>query len=354
MRIGILTQKLENNYGGILQNYALQVVLRKMGHTPITIDFRPGDSFFWYLLSQVKILFLILKGNKVNFTSYRQERTYRSPLTESFVKRNIVTTHRIQLLTPIIPILYRFKFVIVGSDQVWRKQYNVLRNTFLAFVKGGVKKMAYAASFGVGEWEMTKQETNTCKQWISTFKGVSTREESGVRLCKDYLNVEAVHVLDPTLLLSSYDYNKLCSEIKSPNTPFIFAYILDLDDSKRRMLQLFAHEMGLDIILYSAEKHLSHSVEEWLAGFRDADFVITDSFHGTVFSIIYRKNFFSFINKGRGEDRFVSLLKMFNLEDRIISNKILSSKEINWNSVDSELETQKKLSTSFIIKTLSK
>ena len=104
---------------------------------------------------------------------------------------------------------YNFDGYIVGSDQVWRPRYckKTLMNNFLDFTNGiNVKRLSYAASFGVDSWEFTKDETTKCAELIKTFNAISVREASAVDLCKQYLGVESKQVLDPTLLLSSEDY----------------------------------------------------------------------------------------------------------------------------------------------------
>lgn len=359
MKIGILSQKLENNYGGILQNYALQQYLISLGHKPYTIDFRPGDSPFWYCVSQIKTLFDKCTGKKVRFQPYSTTKTHRSPQTSTFIKRYIKTTRRVQVLTPFLQVIYGFDSVIVGSDQVWRSKYNVLRNTFLSFVRGKCIKIAYAASFGVSDWEYSPGQTGLCRSWIKKFRAVSTRESSGVSLCNNYLQISATHVLDPTMLLDASHYAKLCNSIPLVSEePYLFAYVLDLSEEKRKVIELFARDKGLKVILLSAEKKLSKSVEYWLASIRDAKYIMTDSFHGTVFSVLFKKDFISFVNIDRGADRFYSLLSMFNLQDRICTEyktfnfAEIASQPIDWNYVDSVIEDMRIISRNFLVDNL--
>ena len=336
MRIGIYTQQLRDNYGGILQNYALQQVLKKLGHDPITLDCRPRSNFFWYLVSQVKTIFLILIGKKRSFRKYNKI-PQRSCYTTPFIQRYINTTWRMQFITPIVPYLLKIKCVITGSDQVWRPAYNNLSYAFLSFVKNKkIKKIAYAASFGVDFWEYSDIQTKECREWVKDFKAVSVREDSGVALCKNYLNINAIHVLDPTLLLSKDDYESLCSYVNPlSNKPFLVAYILDLSEEKENIVRNIAKEKGLEYIIVSAEKNINKTVEEWLSMFRDADYIVTDSFHGSIFSIIFQKPFNAIINSKRGENRFRSLLSLFDLEDRLISEDIdsFSTEDIDWSKI---------------------
>lgn len=340
MRIGIYTQKLENNYGGILQNYALHQVLKSLGHVPITFDFRPKTNLFWYFISQCKNFLFILMGKKRTIKKYKKG-PKRSVLTEQFIKNNINTSWRMQFITPLVPLLLKIECAITGSDQVWRPSYNILSYAYLKFIKRkDIKKIAYAASFGVDTWEYSENDTKKCRQWIKDFTAISVREDSGVILCEKYLGVNAVHVLDPTLLLTKEVYGKLCSNINPIcNNPFLAAYILDMSKEKELLVRRIAQSKGLKCIIFSAEKNISITIEQWLSIYRDASYVVTDSFHGTVFSIIFRKSFNTIINESRGASRFESLLSIFNLKNRLITmdRNFFQTDEIIWSNIESIL-----------------
>lgn len=351
MRVGIYTQKLENNYGGILQNYALQYVLESLGHTPITIDFRPRSNYFWYIVSQSKNVLLKILGKERRITRYKKG-PERSSYTQQFIKNNIKTSWRMQFITPFVPYLLRIDCAITGSDQVWRPSYNILSYAYLHFVRRKtVLKIAYAASFGVDTWEYSEASTIQCRKWVKEFKAVSVREASGVVLCENFLDVKATHVLDPTLLLHKNVYERLCENVKSLcDRPFLAAYILDLSTEKEALAKEIAKGKGLECIIISAEKDISMTVEHWLSIFRDAEYVVTDSFHGTVFSLIFRKSFNAIINNKRGSSRFESLLSIFDLQNRMIDHetKLYNSEEINWTPIEYTLSLWMKKSINFL------
>ncbi|MFU2362202.1 MAG: polysaccharide pyruvyl transferase family protein [Clostridiales bacterium] len=228
---------------------------------------------------------------------------------------------------------------IVGSDQVWRPSYNQhLEQAFLNFTENwkNVKRIAYAASFGVDNWEFTKKQTEECKRLVQKFDFVSVREDTAVNLCKEHLGIEATHVLDPTLLLSADDYQKLIDGLKISDSPYVFSYLLDESEEKIDILEDISKRLNLPVRKIKLEKDISKipmsklksltypSIQEWLASFAQADFVVTDSFHGTVFSIIFNKPFVVLPNKGRGVARFESLLKDISLENRIFSDFLIS------------------------------
>ena len=202
---------------------------------------------------------------------------------------------------------YELDALIVGSDQVWRPRYNVrtLPDMFLRFAhsfKG--RKIAYAASFGVNNWEFSKGQTSLCATLVKQFDAISD-------LCEKYLGVNAISVLDPTLLLAKDEYAKLCEEIPICNERFLAVYVLDPKKDVEDIIKEEAKKRGLAIKYFSADRNANLKVEEWLAIFRDASFVVTDSFHGTIFSIIFEKEFRNVVNMKRGCARFVDIINKY-------------------------------------------
>ncbi len=356
MKIGIVTQPLLNNYGGYLQAWALQEQLRKMGHEPITINYIPARTkWYRYLFSWIKTILLLCIGKKREFAKVTPP-AKRNSVFDSFVNNHLSLTPIVHKYSPKLVEEYGFDAVITGSDQVWRPIYNgYIEDMYLRFVrKEGVKKMAYAASFGVDTWEYTSEQTKKCKRWAQQLNTVSVREESGVKLCKDYLNVDAIEVLDPTLLHTSEDYAKLCADIPCATEPYLASYVLDITPEKQQYIEQKAQEQGLPLRIFSAGKDAELSIEEWLSIFRDAKFIITDSFHGTVFSILFHKPFLVLTNEKRGASRFESLLGKFGLENRIITSleQSISAIDIDWQEIDDRLNNRRNLDKEFLQKAM--
>lgn len=371
MKICILTQPLGTNYGGLLQAYALQTVLKNMGHDVLTEDRRyPKLSGKEVLKYQIKRFLGPIRRRY--YPTQNEVATIRKN-TDKFIRERIRTTEPVYSNTKEELSKYNFDTYIVGSDQVWRPRYSpCLTNYFLDFaVNQNVKRIAYAASFGTGEWEFSESETKICSQLVKKFDAISVREDSGVRLCKDYLGVDAEHVLDPTLLLEKDDYMKLLarSRQKESSSVKLMAYILDKSPEKNKMRDTVIGHLKIrpeNIIGPMPKQNFSicgpacikdcmyPSVEDWIQGFADADFVITDSFHGTVFSIIFNVPFISIINNERGADRFLSLAKLFGLENRLITsfdegkiNRLIET-PIDFSSVN-ELKARSKTKSIFLL-----
>lgn len=347
MKIGILTQPLSCNYGGFLQNYALQQVLRCMGHEPWTLDYQ---KYTWlnYVDTLLRILIHKLLGHKVSFCQTPpQLRNQETPLRR-FAEKNISLTKRTRRFKRRIITDYEFEAIVVGSDQVWRPKYNYrVEDCFLGFVGSlPLRRIAYAASFGSDEWEFSSKQTVRCAALAKRFDAISVREGSGVKLCKDYFGVEATHVLDPTLLLTAEDYTALCRDLPQ-KVPFVFAYILDLDELKQQEIMAFAKAKGLPCVIKSADSCIDQndSIEKWLSCFRDAAYVITDSFHGTVFSIIFNCEFYVYGNEDRGNARFDSLLNVFGLQSRKVTSILSNALEpIEWVEINKKRTSEIKKS----------
>ena len=339
MKIGILTLPLHTNYGGILQAYALQTVLERMGHTVEVVNKSQMQQLphKWFLVLLKRVIKKFVLGRKVRVLAESYHNKYypiMSKNTQIFIEKYVN-----QRVVPSLRVIEEndYDAVVVGSDQVWRPccfrpMWNAPMNqAFLEFAKlWSVKRVAYAPSFGSDLWEYNSQETEKCKNLAKLFSVISVREQSGVNLCKDYLNADAVVVPDPTMLLSKEDYISL---IESSNVPKssgnLLCYVLDETPEKKDLIDLVSKKNNLRPFRVNSkiedsfapvEERVQPPVEQWLRGFYDADFVVTDSFHACVFSIIFEKPFIVYGNVSRGMARFESLLSLFGLENNLITS----------------------------------
>ncbi|MGF2390652.1 MULTISPECIES: polysaccharide pyruvyl transferase family protein [Klebsiella] len=267
-----------------------------------------------------------------------------------------------------------FNAVVVGSDQTWRPRYSPrIDSFFLDFLSENkkIKKIAYASSFGTDDWEFTNEQTAKFSKLLKEFHSVSVRENSAVTLSSEHLGVSPEHVLDPTLLLDRKVYLELIKDVSSKGRGNVFNYVLDKSQEKKDVIQSVCKLLGKDFFATYPEhsekeirsiknyaEYIYPPIEEWIRSFYDADFVITDSFHGTVFSIIFNKPFISIGNERRGKARFTSLLRMFNLENRLVShasdiNSELINESIDFDMVNSKLDEMKMQSLTFLKRSLS-
>lgn len=358
MKVGIVTEPLIDNYGGVLQNYALQKTLIMMGHSPVTFDYLPSLSFGRYLLYLGKNLLLSVVPAKRKHIKPYYHFIRRPEAFQCFVDKYINVTRKVEHYSSRLIKNNKMEALIVGSDQVWRKGYNPeLEDMFLKFAQGSnCRKLAYAASFGVEEWEYPSDLTDICKDLAASFGSISVREESGVKMCREYLSVDAELVLDPTLLLRAEDYDELLPESGETKVPYLAAYVLDKNEKKDAFINELAFSKGLAVRYMTVSSESGCSIEEWLSTIRNASFVVTDSFHGSVFSVIYKKQFVSFVNKERGADRFYSTFGRLGLLSRLIEpdGNVLISRDsaIDYDSVYQSLENLRRKSLDYLSKAL--
>lgn len=367
MKIAILTLPLHTNYGGILQAYALQTILERNGHQVVIVDkdrYKPAGIYHQLRSLLIYIRKGFAKEYKPNW-AYNKIKRKREINTRDFVNRYI-NIYSIRYLATEFP--HNIDAIVVGSDQIWRKQLfrgmidGELENAYLSFTQGwNVKRIAYAASFGTDEWEYTAEESKQCAQLIEAFNAVGVRELTGVELCSKYLHYQhAKHVLDPTLLLDKVDYESLVKNGKTKSSEGnLMVYILDDTEEKKALVNKIATERNFkpfranqsDDIFRNDPNAVQPPVEQWLRGFMDADFVVTDSFHACVFSIIFRKPFVALANQKRGGARFSSLLSMFDVMQNLISSIDEYDSNLSYEITDKSLrilEVKRKESIDFL------
>ena len=338
-KLAIQTLKLSTNYGGILQAFALQYFLEKRGSKVIHLRM--------YEIPKPIILRLKLIAHTLRYRKLRKAVRSADNVFSTFINKYLKLAPHVSSLAEWRNYIQRenFNAVVVGSDQVWRLDYinAFVEGYFLDFVKGNTKKIAYAASLGNDSFDPDR--ILAINKMLQDFDAISLRELSGVHLFADKLNIKAEHVVDPTLLLRQNEYIDLFALEKKSEGKKLFCYVLDKAAFKFEIINKVKSELDLSLtFVYGAEvtkenykdKDLSTKVpvEQWLQNFYNAEFVITDSFHGMIFSIIFNKPFLVISNEHRGVARFTSLLDLVNLRERLVFNKDNFDETLLRNSID--------------------
>lgn len=329
MKIGILTLPFNNNYGGLLQAYSLQAYLKERGHKVYSIQ-QPQYNTKYKIKQSIKRLLKV--GNYTN--SSNMEKFQYKYMKETFPVKTDEDLNKLKK--------YEFDLLIVGSDQVWRFKYtkDKYKRYFFDFVSNeDIKKLSFAASFGIDKWEADKEQTKIAAKLIKRFDAVSVREKEGIDLCRDYLGYnDVVNLLDPTLLMPADFYGRLYNGKEISNKGKIGYYFLDVDIKKLQLLSDLENQLSLPSFIIGKRTFANKPrrveiyyppVSQWIKDFDTAEYIVTDSFHGMIFSIIFEKSFIVIGNKGRGLNRFTSFLSMFNLEDRLIDNDDYSLADFN-------------------------
>jgi hypothetical protein len=344
-KVGILTfiQPQNKNYGAVLQAYALSKIVQQLGYDVELIDIRS------------------IRNKATFFASFKQgvKETIEGNTFRDFLKNQVPILQPLYSLVELTEKAKEYDAVIVGSDQVWRPEYcgNLALHYFLDFVPGNVKRIAYAVSFGLDKWMENEATTAEIIAQVHKFKTVSVREMSGLNICKNTFGIDATQALDPTLLLHKNLFLNLLSQHKT-NEKYIASFILDRKEETLAIESYVSDKTKLSVkslnkreIKFLGLKWTKWlTVKEWLMTLKDSEMVITDSFHGVCFSLIFQKKFVCIGNISRGLARFTSVLQAVGLENRIFLNleqvKQTNSWEadIDYDKVNEHLEIQKQIS----------
>ena len=329
MKVGILTLPFNPNYGGILQGYALQTAIERLGHEAYHINRASRFCLPFYLRPIAYAKRLVEqkvqgKNKRILFEEYQNAIAVN---TNRFVEQHL-HLWRDGMVNSVLPT--DFDALVVGSDQVWRREFwPHINDAFLGFAEGWpVKRVAYAASFGTDRWAYSQRESQSCGTLLSHFNGVSVRESSAIALCREHLGCDAVQMPDPTLLLQRQDYDSLTAlgGLPAKKSASLFVYLLNKNSHSDTIINAVAHHSGLTphSIVATDDIHLPVSecvrpgVETWLRGFAESSMVLTNSFHGCIFSIIFGKPFVVVGKRVAGLTRIQSLLDLFGFEGTYI------------------------------------
>lgn len=367
MKIAILTLPLHTNYGGILQAYALQTILERMGHEVYVIEkeIRITIPFYKMPFCYTKRIIKNIIGRKCSIfyeQKYLKEQSVIRQNTNKFIVKYI---HLIKYKDYSNIKEGEYDAIVVGSDQVWRSKYydiKQIEQVYLKFAENwNIKRIAYAASFGTDKWEYLPEQTKECKKLLKLFDAVSVREDAAVYLCRKYFKIEAQQVLDPTMLLDKEDYINLFKVDKTPKSKGnLLCYILDQTEEKNELIKRIVEEKKLNAFNVKSQSDNRNSpiseriqppIEQWLRGFYDAEFVITDSFHACVFSILFNKPFIVYGNESRGMSRFNSLLSLFKLNETLITDisEYKGYIDFDWDNINRICREYRKLAHTFLL-----
>lgn len=367
-KAGIITYwETDNNYGTVLQNYALQHFLKNNGVQPflIRINFSKGKNRFDFYRKEFeeKGFFSGIQKlcagvfRKVFRIIFRVSKKEGERQFSVFIEKNLSPTNVFTSFSELKRDCPDADFYIAGSDQIWNTYGKTdaeigedIRVYLLEFVPTGVKKIACAASFGSTDFDEGFKQV--FKKALKEFDFVSVREKSGLDICHKLEIDDAYLQPDPTMLLSADEYRGIKSNVQVPSSSYILLYLLDnTTDFSIGKLKNFARRTGRKIIYVSGNylqrinffKKTYPTIEEWLGLFDHADAVVTNSFHGTVFSIIFNKMFMFLPQHGTFEKqnmRISSLLEYFGLEERVFKNRSLSSlfEPVDWKKTNMKLK----------------
>lgn len=381
--IGLINIQWFDNPGAVWLAYSLQQTVKKLqpDEAVVIIDYAAGGSrtvsvsfmekafnlirrkvanVFFYMDSDNRKFFHELKNRHDKYEEFRKvylSRTSRTTVSDSEVFK------------------MDFSACVVGSDVVWKPEIAEEEHSkvyFLQFAGGKTKKIAYAASIGTDDMKVLEGLNPLYKDLISIFDSISLREQTAVQYIEKLTDKKVYHVLDPVFLSDTDTYTRLIKDVKSPcQQKYIYLYMLSYNEEIVSLAIQLAKKNDYKIVydLHTREniilkkKFKSYGIAsiaagplEFLALINNASMVLCDSFHGTAFSIILHKEFYTFGNHNGGIDistRMMDLLGMLSLEDRyVVNNNFISGEPINYKDIEKKLGDHRKESIEFLKKAL--
>ncbi|WP_446424586.1 polysaccharide pyruvyl transferase family protein [Mailhella sp.] len=306
------------NYGANLTCWALQETLFSLGYSAKVINYMTE--------------------------SWRMKR--QNTFAEEFAQKHLSLTKQLSSFEELGELNQTTRTFLVGSDQVFRSSiYKTHGDSVytLSFVEPNKKRVACAASFGSKKFEGSALETERFRYDLDFFSAISVREQAGVEIFRK-MGIEAEQILDPVFLLKKDRWDNLADGHKEKNKGGILYFSL----AKKRHFQMpkfFGDlEKTLGIPANIQKFNVNRSIEDWLDGFRKADFVVTDSFHATCFALIFHKPFIALTRNIEARSRIDYLLGLLGLQDRIYAQddtKLKELKPIDWEAVDAVLAAEK-------------
>lgn len=376
MKIGILTFHFSNNYGALFQAYGLRNYLKELGHDVEFINYQPeyleegGEIKLSNLFSKatLKIIYLKFVNLKEKYFGNKQKEKYFEEFKKDFLGINNTKIYKSKDELEYANLYY--DLLITGSDQVWNpsEQYGIDNVYFLDFKTSNtnVKKISYAPSFGKDNLDETYKDE--ISKLISKLDSISIREISGQNIIENLVSIKPTLVPDPTVLVS--DYKKIMNNYHTEEKDYIFCYYLRSRENIGEIAEYISQKENLQI--YSPHnphrrwKEIGSTVHpgprEWLYLLNNSKFVITNSFHGTMLSILLNKPFIV-VGIGSGEkskynERAMNILKQCGLENRFITkfDKIkvvkLKNEKIDWIEVNKKMNDLKNEGINFLISSI--
>jgi hypothetical protein len=362
LKVGIITFHAASNYGAVLQAFALQVFLKQAGHSPFFIDYHYG-------ITQKGLRKYIARTPRKTLSRWAD--VYRQYVFAQFRKQYLNLSDNSYLSADdLLENPPSADAYICGSDQVWNPSFLKNRKDelafFLEFGAEEIRRIAYAAS--IGGSVIPDNWKNRFSQHLNRFNFVSVRENVAVTALSSLSHTDIVWVPDPTLLLNREDYeNNLTLNVREKSN--VFSYILGriVPPSVIQIRDYVCELLAADYVETYKRDSLGILVEgvpdpcRWISLLRSSQFVVTNSFHGTIFSILFKRPFIVLPLNGPSASmnvRIISLLSRFGLEDRFITefdSRLISelcTNEINWDLVDNKINAFREVGAEFLSKAL--
>lgn len=378
-KIGLVVCYNIKNYGSVLQSYATEKIVEKeeLPYECINYKRKKNFSFFWksflrcFNLTLLKTKLLIIKKKLyVKFFNKDLESKFkkRNKIFDDFIEQNFKLSLPYYGYEELKKGMIHYDGIILGSDQVWNPM-NLGNNYYtLNFVPDNLPKITYAASFGVSK--IPSYQIKKTKKYLKRIQFISVREQAGKKIIKELINRDVPVVLDPTLMLTIDEWHNIYDQKRLIKEKYILCYFLGNNSVHRDWANKIKEKTGFKIVIlphmdqiikqdfnFGDIQYFEAGPKEFLNLIENAEMVCTDSFHGTVFSILNQKKFLVFnrymsTKKESTNSRISSLLNLLKLEDRLYNGKDeiyeTMEKSINYSEVKKQLEILRKESKNYL------
>lgn len=363
-KIGIISFHRSHNCGSIMQAYAMQTLLSKMGVQPIFIDFSTvGQDEMYAVYTKQKGIKGIIKNILFWINRDMLQRHWED--YDQFIKKHLILSSKLGENCNMKVLDNDYDAFLCGSDQVWNVTIPDYSDVY--FLNFSQKtKIAYAPSFGARDPRKFSNNIENIKTWLNNIDYLSIRENSGRTMLKELTGRDVPVVLDPTLMLNEEEYSML-EEDSGEIKPYIFYYATLHSKELDRFVKKLSKKLGVRVIVWNSKEYILRS--EWANGFRmayhqnpgvylnlikNAEIVVTTSFHGTVFSTVYRKKFWVLKNGDmyKGDDRIMTMTDALGISSRVISTNFDENKnyleEVDYETYEQALDIERKESAKFL------
>lgn len=334
-KINLLTIHWGRSYGAVMQTYATSKLLEKNGHDVTVINIiHPKEKRFYKRFRSLYYLF-------IDFQFYCFKHRFFPKLTSKMYG----------LVSAKLP---SSDYIVIGSDQVWNRSITCpMDMAYYVDFDEKVKKVSLASSFGKSDWNEDAEYTRVVKKCLDNFNAISVRERSGKEILSDVFGMESTVLIDPTLAYA--DFEGLVLDKRKKKQIFTFLFGGNKQETKD-IVKAISNDLDLPVFRHSKlSYYLNNGPRKWLTNIRNSSYVITDSFHGLAFCLIFKKEFFVLCADEKKFTRLKSLLDLLGLQNRYIESlddyqqrKLMLLESIDYSSVNSILQNEQNKYNHFI------
>lgn len=360
-KIGIATILALDNFGALLQAYALQRKLTLMGYDAELIDFREKNQSDCSMFVKIKSIKDILRNVRklLRYSDYKERMT----LFSNFVEKNIKLSSNYPNENELGSVRWDYDVLCTGSDQTFNLKLPVFKKAYYLNFTDDIPKISYAPSFGEQSSQFSEEQRKWIKEQLLKYKSLSVREKQGVELAESITGRNDVfQALDPTLLLTEENWTSVVGENKENSEDYILFYSVLSDQWVVDEVKRISEKTGMRVIAVHLQnqfelgvnfaRYLKTGPAEFLSLIKNAKLVLTTSFHATVFSVVFKKPFYSFL-LGEG-NRIGSLLELLHLKEREIikDKKIEINYDVDYKKANEVLETERRKCEEYLKKAI--